>query len=448
MKLIIISQYYAPDHSATGQILHELASSMARLGDEVHVITGQPSYAVRDRLPSREIHNGVYVQRVFGTSFDKNKRAGKILNSITFFLSALWASAWTPRSTPLLIVSNPPFLALVGWILCILKRQPYVYLVHDVYPDIAVQLGYLKAGSIFTRIWESLNSCIYATTAGLIVLSESMRNIVLTKPNVRQNRIWVIHNWADGNAIVPFPKKDNPFAIENELVSPFVVQYSGNMGLFHDLEGLIAVSKRTHDLPIRFLLIGDGGKRKRLQLMAEGSENVTFLSYRTKSELPLSLTACDVAIVTLESGIEGLAAPSKLYGIMAAGRAVVAIVEEHSYIRQILRDADCGIAVLPKDIDALEKAIRSLASDPQRVKQMGQNSRKWFDAHFSLQKAVHAYRQALIVACELPEDQHLHDERTTSSCTLASTIEQQTGPESIQLPALSDDNPNGKAHKR
>ncbi|MNS43248.1 putative glycosyl transferase [compost metagenome] len=395
MKLIILSQYYAPDHSATGQILHELAAAMVRSGDQIQILTGQPTYAIRERRPSHEILEGVDVRRVSGTRFNKNTKLGKILNSLSFFAMVFFLTLMTPRKVALLIVSNPPFLPLIGWFMHLLKGQPYIYLVHDVYPDIAVRLGYLRLGGLVERLWNFLNTRIFASVSRVIVLSETMHEVIAAKPAIDPARIDVIHNWADGKTIVNLEKGQNPFVKEHQLLVPFVVQYSGNMGLFHDLEGLIEVARRTEGLPMRYLMIGDGGKRTKLQILAKGLDNVSFLPYQPKSELRYSLTACDVAIVTLEEGIEGLAAPSKLYGILAAGRAVVAIVEEHSYIRRLITEADCGVAVRPKDIDSLEATLLQLYKDPDRVLQMGRNARSWFETHFTLEQAVRNYRNVV-----------------------------------------------------
>lgn len=395
MKTIILTQYYHPDHSATGQILHELARGLLQEGRDVEVITAQPMYAMTEKRPHREVIDGVLTTRVPSTSFDKNTNVGKVLNSISFFTFALLYTLKTPKCSLLLVVSNPPFLPAIGLLLRLIRRQPYVHLVHDIYPQIAVKLGYLRADSPLTKCWQMLNKWIYRYASRVIVLSENMFDTLSTASYVESSRLSIIHNWADGRLIVPLSRSHNSFLLEAGLESKFVCQYSGNMGLFHDLEGLMSVAGRVTDLPIEFVMIGGGGKLPKLKALAAELPNVRFLPYQPKEQLPLSLTACDVAVVTLENGIGGLAAPSKLYGILAAGRAVLAIVEENSYIKEMIETAHCGVAVRPGDTAGLEAAIRHLASSPIDTATMGMNSRKLYEERFTIETAVRSYADLL-----------------------------------------------------
>lgn len=397
----IVTHYFYPDFAATGQLLTELAVGLAKMGCDVSVFTTHPSYGSRERSKRYELYEGVRIHRLLSTQLDKNVKAGRIINSLTFFLSALLALLVRRASGPLLIVSNPPFLPLVGYILKKLKGQRYTYLVNDIYPDIAVKLGYLKRDGTVQKIWDWVNKLILRYASRVIALSEAMENIVRKKAEangqVEPGKFRVIHNWVDENFIRPIPKSENWFAKQHSLQDKFVVLYSGNIGLSHDLETVIAAAERLRERDIVFLFIGDGGKKRKLQALAtgQGLQNVRFLPYQPREVLPYSLTCSDVSLVALERGIEGLSMPSKLYTILASGRPVVALVEEGSEVARIIEDAQCGKWVAQDDVDALVRVIDYYYKDRQAVAQDGENGRKYFERHFTLAQACKEYYDLL-----------------------------------------------------
>jgi len=401
VRVNIVTQYFYPDFAATGQLLTELAVGLARMGCEVSVYTTQPSYGSRERAKRSEVYEGVRIVRVFSTQFDKNVKVGRIINSVTFFSAVLFALLIRRISGPLLIVSNPPFLPLVGYILNKLKGQLYTYLVNDIYPDIAVKLGYLKPTGLVRRIWDFVHRLIIAQASRVIALSESMESIVMKKVDLdgrmESEKFRVIHNWVDEEFIRPIPKYENWFATQHSLQDKFVVLYSGNIGLSHDLETVIAAAERLRERDIIFLFIGDGGKKRKLELLVaqNGLQNVRFLPYQPREALPYSLTCSDVSLVALEKGIEGLSMPSKLYSILASGRPVVALVEEGSEVARIIEDAECGKRVAQNDVGALVKIIDYYYKHREAVARDGQNGRRYFEKHFTLARACKVYYDLL-----------------------------------------------------
>jgi putative colanic acid biosynthesis glycosyltransferase WcaI len=202
----------------------------------------------------------------------------------------------------------------------------------------------------------------------------------------------VIHNWADCEAIVPGPK-DNAFTHEHGLGDRFVLMHSGNMGMSQNLDVLIeAASRLTAKDRLVIALVGDGAKRAGLEQAAarRGLTNVRFFPYQPKARLHESFAAADAFLVSLKAGIEGYIVPSKVYGILAAGRPYIAAVDDSAEAAAIARDHGCGVLADPGDPDALAAAIATLYDDPALTSAMGRRARA-AALQFDRRAAVAAY---------------------------------------------------------
>jgi glycosyltransferase involved in cell wall biosynthesis len=402
LKLRILSQYFPPDVANTGQLLFELAVGFVGRQIDVEVLTALPTYGRKIEATRSEVLNGVKVTRVWSTRLDKNRPIGRILNSVTYFLSVFSHVLRSSSDDVLLIVSNPPFLPLVGYFLKRLRGKSYIWLVHDVYPEIAVKLGYLKEGGILSWIWDRMNRIVGAHAWRVIVLSDSMKQVFVQKLGLagakkEDEKIRVIHNWAREDFIAPIPRTKNEFLKFHNLADRFVVQYSGNLGLFQELEIVIEAARMMDDPGFCFLFIGEGGKKERLISLARkyNLDNVKFLPYQEYSMLPHSLTSASVAIVTLERDIEGLAMPSKLYTVLASGTPIVAFCDEGSDIRKIVLSAKCGFALRQDDLMGFVDILRSLKNDPRLLRELGANARRHFEEHYTFVHALDKYEELL-----------------------------------------------------
>lgn len=397
----ILTQYFYPDVASTGQLLSELAFGLAEKGLDVSAITAFPSYSYKIEAAKKENYRNVNILRLWTTKLNKNTKAGQLFNSITFFLNVFFHLLFSSSNAPLLIVSNPPFLPIVGYIIKKLKNTEYIYLVHDVYPEKAYKLKYTSEKSIFIKIWKYFDRKVLMNSKAIIVLSDAMKRVMaqkLEKYNLSgEDKISVVHNWADEKFIKPVSKSENKFIEANNLQGKFVVQYSGNIGASYELEIIVETANMIKDDDIVFLFIGDGVKKKILEQLVEKYKltNVRFLPYQLKKDLPYSLTAPSITIVTYESYLEGLLMPSKLYTNLASGVPIIALCKNDSEVAGIINTAECGFVVDSESKEKFFESIMCLKNNTELQKKYGENARKHFEKNFTLSIAVSKYYEII-----------------------------------------------------
>lgn len=385
--LSVITEFFPPDYAATGQLIEELVKQLEKRGIKIRVFTGQPGYAFTTaQAPAVEQLGNIRVQRSRATQLWSNRIRGKAINGILFTLRTFLHIIKNARKNDVfLLTSAPPFLSIAGYLTHLLLRFPYVCLIYDLYPDIAIALGVISQKHWLVKLWRAINRRIWRASQGIIVLSPAMKERVIAICPEVADKISVIHSWGDPELIVPIAKEKNWFAKQHNLDSKFTVLYSGNMGRCHDLDTILATAQQLQDQPIQFVCIGGGPKRESFieEVTRLGLKNFLFLPYQDKSVLPYSLTACDLLLVSVESGLESLVAPSKLYPALAAGRPIAAICPKNSYLRQLITDGEFGISIDNGDSDGLSAFILKLKSDRQLAEKIGNASREYLQSNFT-----------------------------------------------------------------
>jgi len=398
-ELLVLNQFFPPDYAPTGQLLNELATHLSQYGVRIRVFAGQPGYAFQsERAPVQEQHGLMAIRRSRLASLWPSRIRGKAVNGLFYCVRAGLHLLHNLRHTDqILITTAPPFLAVLGYLANLIFGLPYVCLIYDLYPDVAIQLGVVSETHPVSRIWRWVNRQIWRRAKSIIVLSSCMKERVITHCPEVSEKVSVIHSWANPDVIVPLEKSQNWFAYKHKLVEPFTVLYSGNMGRCHDVQTILETMQLLKDEPIRFVFIGGGAKRPQLIEEAEALnlENCLFLPYQDKADLPYSLTACDVSLVSVSPEAEGLVAPSKLYSALAAQRPVAAICDRHSYLTALIHDAGCGATFSSGDSEGLADFIRTLCAAPSLAKLMGQRGREYLQHHFTPEHIAQQYHSVL-----------------------------------------------------
>ena len=398
-RIKIITQFYPPDFAATGQLIQELSIQLSKQGMEVDIFTGQPGYAFTlSQAPAEEQLNNLKIKRSRVTKLWSRRIRGKAINGVIFCLrTGLHLCRNRDKNTVLLLTTAPPFLSVLGYLANLCFGLPYVCLIYDLYPDAATELNVVSPHHPIAKLWDQINNLVWRQAQGIIVLSSTMKSRIITKHPQLADKISVIHNWADSDWIQPISKQENWFAQQHNIHQKFTVLYSGNLGRCHDIETILATIKILKDEPIQFVFIGAGAKQKTCMETVNnlGLQNCLFLPYQDRENLPYSLTACDLAFVSIADGLEGVVAPSKLYGIMAAGRAIAAICDSQSYLRNLIDDAGCGACFDHHDSQGLANFISFAASNPTLTQAMGQSGRQYLEANFTPEIIAEQYKEVL-----------------------------------------------------
>jgi colanic acid biosynthesis glycosyl transferase WcaI len=378
MRLCFFNRSYWPDQAATGQLLTELAEDLVgRHACDVTVVAGRALHSARAdrrrfRAVDREARNGVSILRANGTRFQPRRFAGRAANYLTYFGSAAVAGLDIGRPDVVVSMTDPPIVGLAA------RRAGarFVFLCEDVFPEVAALLDDFH-NELVNRTLDRVNRFLLREADAIVVLGDRMRRRLVEEKGADPARITVIHNWADCDAITPGPK-DNAFAREQGLADRFVLMHSGNMGLSQNLDVLVeAASRLTAKERLVIAIVGDGARREALAADAarRGLTNIRFFPYTPKDRLHESFAAADAFLVALKAGIEGYIVPSKVYGILAAGRPYIAAVDPSAEPAAIVREYGCGLLATPGDPDALAAAIAAMHDDPAATRLMGQRAR-------------------------------------------------------------------------
>ena len=397
----LITQFFAPDYAATGQLLDELVRQLARQGMPVDVFTGQPGYAYGEaEAPRHESEKNLTVRRSRMSQLWPKRIRGKAINGLLFavraFLHVIRHGGC--RDRVLLLTTAPPFLPVLGYLISLLFNTPYVVILYDLYPDIAVELGVVEYMHPIARLWRWLNQRVWRRAKALVVLSPSMKERVVAHCPDVADRVEVIHSWADPELIRPIKKEDNWFARKHDLVDTFTVLYSGNMGRCHDIETIFEAAKLLRDEPIKFVCIGGGAKREKLieDVKREGiEENFLFLPYQEKKDIPYSMTACDVSLVSVSEGMESLVAPSKLYPALAAGRPIAVVCPEGTYLEALVQEGMCGCTVTNGNGEMLADFLKELIGNQPLKATMGEQARANMERHFTPMAISRRYQKVI-----------------------------------------------------
>lgn len=387
--LLLLCQYFYPDAVSTGRLPTELAEDLVKHGMSVDVLCGYPSYITfgddARKVPKEEKYKGISIKRLKYPNFKKNSKFGRLLNYFSFSFLVLGNIFSFKKYKKVLLISNPPMLPYFGYVSKKLFKNKFVYLIYDLYPDIAVALGAVGKSSIMVKVMNHINKKVFETADSIIVLGEDMKKYLEENKELKNNNtIRVIPNWVDKEKI-KIKDKVNKFSVDESLDNKFVVLYSGNIGLFQDLEMLIEVANklRIYD-DIVFVFVGNGGKKWKLIDMASEYKlsNVKFYDFQPDEIYEEVLASADCLVVTLERCAEGLGVPSKTYTYLAAGRPLVGIMSDKTDIGLMIENEDIGYRVDQTDIEKLYEGILFLYNNICMREEMGQKARILFEKQF------------------------------------------------------------------
>jgi glycosyltransferase involved in cell wall biosynthesis len=395
-RYVFVNRYYAPDQSATAQLLTDLAQHLAAQGRDVHIVTSRLRYDdTSTPLPDTEVIHGVTVSRVWTSRFGRANLMGRAIDYLTFYLSAFVQLLRTVhRGDTVIAKTDPPLISIVCMVACWLKGATMINWLQDLFPEVADALGVGLAKGAPGKLLRGLRNVSLRFARSNVVLGELMQERLLTS-GIAPEKIVIIHNWVVGE-LQPVAQADNPLIGEWGLEGKFVVGYSGNLGRAHNYQTMLgAIQHLQHRPDIVFLFIGGGAGLDILkrEVADKSLRNVLFKPYQPLSMLSQSLSVPDVHLITLQPELEGLIVPSKFYGVLAVGRPMVFIGDAQGEVgRQIQRGA-FGTTVQPGAVEDLVAALLE-----ERTLLRGGKAWRWYAQHFDEGHARDRWTQVLLGA--------------------------------------------------
>lgn len=425
-RILFFAHYYAPDTASTGQILQDQAEGMVDKFD-VTVICVVPSYGgtIEEKYKTQKYYfeelNGVKIIRVRVPEFTKSDKMSRVKNILTYFFGALGASRRAGKQDYVFTISQPPIL---GGVLGVLgkwqKHARMIYCIQDFNPEQTIAVGYSKNKLILKMMmivdkFSCRHSDLVITVGRDLVETLKKRFMYKNVP-----KYTMINNWIDEKEVYPLPDNDErvrAFKTKYGLEKKFIIMYSGNIGLYYDLERLVKVLKqfrkgytmqgiyeqgpKTIDgREVIFAFVGAGSVLDKLVIYAHKHhfENIIFIPYQDKADLIFSLNAGDVHWCVNAKGIKGVSCPSKAYGIMGVGKPIIGVLEKGSEVRMLIDEIGCGKCCEPGEYDKIADIIRWYIqnANTDEVKQMGLRGRKYLEDHLTKDVSVGKYIDSIL----------------------------------------------------
>jgi colanic acid biosynthesis glycosyl transferase WcaI len=373
VRVLLLNLYYPPDTSATAKMAETVVGALAAR-HEVTVLCGRPSYDPTERrawqLNQAEEVGPARVIRVGSTDYPRAQMKKRVINYLSYVFLAVPRALLLPCDV-ILAMTDPPFEGIVGALVAMLKNKPYVYNIRDLYPDMAVGGSIVKPG-LPARVWERLHRWALRRATRVVVLGEDMRNRILAK-GVDPNRVMVIRDGAE----IPLDEAP-PAELDAEVIRAirgefqFVLLHAGNLGFYGAWDTLLEGARQLGADGVGLVFVGDGAQREKLQGASAGIPNVKFLPFFPGSKIPSVLAAADAHLITVKRGLEGVVVPSKMYGILAAGKPIVAVAPAECDVVFLGKHKGFAISADPDDPAQFAECVRQILFDRQRLRRMGE----------------------------------------------------------------------------
>ncbi len=415
-KLLIYAHYYVPDVASTAQILKDLAEGM-KDAFEITVICVVPSYegTIAEEYKTKRFYeddiNGVKVLRIRVPEFNKADKLSRVKNIIGYFVGAALATFKVSKQDYVFSISQPPILGgLLGVWGKIIKRAKFIYNIQDFNPEQTMAVSYSDNGLVLKAMMIADKFSCKCSDLIITVGRDLVETVNKRFNGKKVPKTVMINNWIDEKEIYPLDKSDErvvEFKNKYNLNDKFVIMYSGNIGLYYDLENIIKViekfpegTKTNDGREVSFAFVGTGTIIEEIEnyVTEHNMKNIVFIPYQDKENLNYSLNASDVQWVVNAKGIKGVSCPSKYYGVAAAGIPVLAVLEKDSEIRTIIEETNGGLISYPCDYEDIEKNIRWFIenADSSELKEMGSRSHDYLIKNLTKDMSVEKYKETIL----------------------------------------------------
>jgi colanic acid biosynthesis glycosyl transferase WcaI len=403
-KILILSLVFPPDNVSTAQIMGDLSKELLRLGNDIIVVTSTPHYNLDPiaekqqplkkylfNLVKKSKYNGIPVFHIYMPRKGKNPLL-RALSWTWFSIAVIISPLFFLKKIDVIFCPSPPLtLGLSAYIISRLLGAQYIYNVQEIYPDFAINSGYLK-NRLLIKILYSIEKFIYSKAKLITVIGKDMSKNIILK-GISQKKVIIIPNFVDTNYFRPMPK-ENQFRKEFNLCNKFVISYAGNIGPGQDIESLIKAAYLLREInSIHFILVGAGMLFDKIakEIDVLNLKNVTLIGFQPYSKVPEIYAASDLCFVPQDGNIVGNAIPSKVYRIMASGRPILSTTTERSDLYDLIKESNCGLICQPNSPkDIADKILWAVQNNGTLIK-MGMSARNYVEKYYSKENIAKTY---------------------------------------------------------
>ena len=392
--ILFLCQFFYPEHNSSATLPFDTAKYLAAHGFTVDALCGYPKeYSDQAHVPLREEKNGVNIQRIRYIQLGRVSKLGRLINYFSFTASTFFHLFKLRKYKSVIVYSNPPILPFITVLGNMLFGTKIVFVAYDVYPEVAYASNSLRPDSIIAKGMRWLNHLMYQRISRVVALTDEMKAFLLAhRPELTADRVVTIANWAHEKKV---EATDEAYARFGYQPGQFIVSYFGNMGICQEMETLVsAVEQMADNDKVQFLFIGHGSKK---QAIAERFEkkhlkNVQMHDFLTGEAFEQAVAISSCCIVSLEKGLKGMCAPSKYYSYLQGGKAVLAVVEEGSYLEEEIERESIGQAVRIGDVDGLVSKVINMQQCSESTQEMQIRAGRLYDQAYRLDKGLGRYR--------------------------------------------------------
>lgn len=405
MKILHLPAYFQPEHAASSYLVDSMYHAFTANGIEMVVFTPMPTRGISDELKKvyrhrrkEMLYGGRMIVHRFLLMDECQNSVGRAFRYFVSCLKQFWKGSFSQESREcdlLFVFSTPPIQGAMAALVKKVRHIPFVYNLQDIFPDSLVGTGLAKKGGLLWKIGRVIENFTYRNADKIIVISEDFKRNIMAK-GVPEEKIVVVYNWVDEEAVVDVPREENKLFDKYGLDrSKFYVTYNGNIGLTQNMDMLLEVAKELMPNPnpslkgremvsadgswdIHFVLVGEGAYKAEVEkrIKEQGITNVTLLPFQPYEDISHVFSLGDVSLVISKPGVGANSVPSKTWSIMSASRPVLASFDENE-LKTIIEDHHCGVFTKAGDKVAFTDAILKLYNDRELCREMGKNGRKF-----------------------------------------------------------------------
>lgn len=405
MNILILSAYFEPENVGSLYLAKSIIESLAEKSHHMILNVPKPTRGVSKEIKNK--YKKIKHEKMYGNHlqinrypmFDETKNT--ILRALRYFLCHImqFILGFLEKDIDeILVFSTPPTQGLVAAILSKLKKIPVVYCLQDIFPDSLVNSGFIKNGSILWKLGRLIENFTYRYMNKIIVISNGFKGNLISK-GVPEQKIVVIPNWADQDAVVDVNRHDNIlFERFNLDKGKYYVTYTGNIGFTQSFGLVLDAAKELSEYKdLMFVLIGEGAYKPQILKIINDEEihNVSLFPYQSYDDISHVISLGDVGLVISKKNVGDNSVPSKTWNIMSASRPIIASFDLNSELCSVIKEADCGICVSPDDLVAFKEALLFLYNNRSLAEQMGKNGRKYVLENLSAECGTSKYVKVL-----------------------------------------------------